>query len=96
MHGGWGAPFCAMQSSAAQESMLGIEVGPLLFGRRTYENFYAFWPNQAEKYVASNTLTEPLPWRNSILLKGDVAAALTLMQQPGMEVLGGMPKVRNR
>jgi hypothetical protein len=44
--------------------------GPLLFGRRTYEDFFSFWPNQtdnpytsvldnAQKYVASTTLKEP-------------------------------------
>jgi dihydrofolate reductase len=54
----------------------------LLFGRRTYEDFSSFWPNQPEpnpftevlnrtqKYVASTTLAEPLPWSNSTLLKG--------------------------
>ena len=47
-------------------------VGPLLFGRRTYEDFYRVWPNRtdnpytavldnAQKYVASTTLAEPLP-----------------------------------
>ena len=27
--------------------------------------------NSTQKYVASTTLTEPLPWNNSTLLKGD-------------------------
>ena len=35
------------------------------------------------KYVASRTLSEPLPWRNSILLEGDAADAVAkLKQQP--------------
>jgi dihydrofolate reductase len=76
--------------------------GPLLFGRRTYEDFFSFWPNQtdnpytevldnAEKYVASTTLQEPLPWHNSTLLAGDAADAVAeLKQQPGKDfgVLG--------
>ncbi len=47
-----------------------------MFGRRTYEQFYAFWPQQPKpnpftevldntpKYVASTTMNEPLPWIN--------------------------------
>jgi dihydrofolate reductase len=76
--------------------------GPLLFGRRTYEDFYSFWPkhtdnpyaealDNAQKYVASTTLQEPLPWRNSALLSGDAAAAVAeLKEQPGKDftVLG--------
>jgi dihydrofolate reductase len=68
-------------------------------GRRTYENFYDFWPkqinspftemlNNMQKYVASTTLKEPLAWQNSRLLKGDVAEALTeLKAQPGGDLV---------
>ena len=59
----------------------------MLLGRRTYEDFFSFWPKQPDnpftealdntpKYVASTTLDEPLPWRNSTLLKGDAADAV--------------------
>ncbi|MGW4119834.1 dihydrofolate reductase family protein [Nocardia sp. NPDC004711] len=59
----------------------------LLFGRRTYEDFFGFWPHQtdnpftevldkAEKFVCSRTLAEPLPWHNSTLLPGDGIAAV--------------------
>src|SRR5258708_32557065 len=73
--------------------------GALLFGRRTYENFYAVCPKQTNspyteflntipKYVASTTLQEPLPWSNSMLLKGDAAQAVSqLKQQPGKDLL---------
>jgi dihydrofolate reductase len=73
--------------------------GSLLLGRRTYEDFYSFWPHQtdnpftevldnARKYVASTTLAEPLPWRNSTLLKGDAAEAVAgLKQQPGKDLV---------
>lgn len=79
-HGGWAAPFAAMSEAGDAIAF----TGALLFGRRTYEDFYSFWPNQkgnpfteilnnVQKYVASTTLKEPLPWSNSTLLKGDAA-----------------------
>jgi dihydrofolate reductase len=94
-HGGWATPFAAMESSG--ESM--ANTGALLLGRRTYEDFYAYWPNQTDnpftgvlnniqKYVASTTLEEPLPWSNSTLLKGDASAAVAkLREQPGKDLV---------
>jgi dihydrofolate reductase len=35
----------------------------------------------AQKYVASTTLTEPLPWQNSTLLKGDAADAVVRLKR---------------
>ena len=44
--------------------------------------------NKAQKYVASTTLREPLPWSNSTLLDGDaVAAVAALKEQPGKDLL---------
>lgn len=95
-YGGWAAPYAAM-SFTSSDSM--SNVGPLLFGRRTYEDFYKVWPNRsdnpytevlnnAQKFVASTTLKEPLPWVNSTLLKGDVAQAVAaLKSQPGKDFL---------
>lgn len=68
------------------------QTGALLLGRRTYEDFAAFWPHQkdnpftevldnVQKYVASTTLTEPLPWKNSTLLEGDAADAVAHLKQ---------------
>ncbi len=95
-HGGWAAPYAAM-SYVPQESL--GDTGPMLFGRRTYQDFYAVWPNRpdnpytdilnkAQKYVASTTLKEPLPWVNSTLLRGDVTQAVAdLKAQPGKDFL---------
>lgn len=99
-HGGWAAPYGAMQSSEAGESLSGFDA--LLLGRRTYEDFYAFWPNQTDnpftevlnnmpKYVASTTLAEPLPWNNSILLQTRVPEAVAELKaesQQSMVVMG--------
>ena len=74
----------------------------LVLGRRTYEIFEAYWPQQADenpiakafnatrKYVASRTL-KALRWHNSTLLNGDVASAIiALKAQPGpdLQVIG--------
>lgn len=86
-HGGWATPFAAMMHLGANMA----EAGPMLFGRRTYDNFYDVWPkrqgspftellNNAQKYVASTTLQEPLPWVNSTLLRGDVADAVNALK----------------
>jgi len=78
-------------------------------GRRTYEDFYGYWPNQtdnpftevmnqAQKYVASTTLEEPLPWTNSTLLKGDVAEAVAGLKEElavDLVVLGSGELVRS-
>jgi dihydrofolate reductase len=82
-HGGWAAPY----SADAMGRVMGDRSGraaAMLFGRRTYDRFASFWPaqpdnpytevlNQTQKYVASTTLAEPLPWINSTLLTGDLA-----------------------
>ena len=70
----------------------------LLLGRKTYEIFAAHWPrigdedpiaaklNRVHKYVASRTL-EAVDWRNSTLLKGDIAEAVAkLRREPGGEL----------
>jgi dihydrofolate reductase len=84
--GGWAAPY-------ADEVTMGLagegsgSTGAMLFGRRTYEDFAGFWPNQpdnpftdlltaTQKYVASTTLAEPLTWANSTLIEGDVPEAV--------------------
>src|SRR5947209_14515800 len=94
-HGGWAMPYATME--AAEESKR--YSGALLLGRRTYEDFYAVWPNRTDnpftevlnntqKYVASTTLEEPLPWSNSTLLKGDAAEAVArLKEEPGKDLV---------
>lgn len=85
--GGWGAERTDDEVMAPIGRVAG-NAGPMLFGRWTYESLFAHWPKQtdgnpftasldaAHKYVASTTLSEPLPWQNSTLLKGDIVAAV--------------------
>src|SRR3984893_15707931 len=97
-HGGWA--FSRMDAVMGEVAAEGMALQPdLLFGRRTYEDFFSFWPKQAAnpftdvlndavKYVASTTLAEPLPWDNSILLEGDAADAVAaLKEQSGKDLL---------
>ena len=107
-HGGWAVPYMdEVMGRFAAQGMGGP--GSLLLGWRTYEDFHSFWPHQTDnpftevlddtrKYVASTTLREPLPWRNSTLLAGDAADAVArLREQPGddLTVLGSGELVRS-
>jgi dihydrofolate reductase len=95
-HGGWATPYATMEAS---EGSMG-NAGAILLGRRTYEDFYTFWPNQTDdnpftevlnttqKYVASTSLSEPLPWMNSTLLGGNAAEAeAKLKKEPGKDIV---------
>ncbi len=43
--------------------------------------------DKTQKYVASRTLVEPLPWQNSTLLAGDATDAVArLKEQPGKDI----------
>jgi dihydrofolate reductase len=63
----------------------------LLLGRVTYEGFSAAWPqrkgefadkmNSMPKHVVSATLSEPLAWSNSAILRGDAADAVAQLKE---------------
>ena len=107
-HGGWAIPYNDEVMAEKMGERMARE-GALLLGRRTYEDFFAVWPkrtdnpytdvlNRTQKYVASTTLSEPLPWENSTLLEGDAADAVARMRaQPGpdLAVLGSGALVRS-
>ncbi len=98
-HGGWAVPYGDPVMASVIAEGMSRGGGALLLGRRTYENFYSVWPNRtdnpfterlnnSQKYVASTTLKEPLPWINSTLLKGDVAQQVAeLKAQPDYDLL---------
>jgi dihydrofolate reductase len=107
--GGWAQPY--VDAVMGEEMGKGMAQAPaLLFGRRTYEDFASFWPNQpapnpftavlnnAQKFVASTTLEEPLPWMNSTLLKGDAAEAVARLKEElgkDIAILGSGELVRS-
>jgi dihydrofolate reductase len=92
-HGGW----ANLRQDPVMQEVMGARMSSawaLLAGRTTYEQFADYWPRQApnpfaealtrvQKYVASTTLTEPLPWENSTLLKGDAADAVAVLLSGG-------------
>ncbi len=89
-HGGWAAPGNdEVMARVMGERMAGD--GALLLGRRTYEILAASWAGRTDnpftpvlesrqKYVASTTLGEPLPWANSTRLDGDAADAVARLK----------------
>lgn len=98
-HGGWAVPYADEVLGKHMATSM-AESGSLLLGRRTYEDFHGYWPHQSAdnpyarvldettKYVVSNTLTEPLPWRNSVLLAGDAAESVArLRERPGKDIV---------
>ena len=97
-HGGWALPYNDEVMGRVMGERI-AEGGPLLLGRRTYEDLYGFWPiqednpftevlNNVQKYVASTTLKEPLPWSNSTLLQGDAAEAVAELKQQADKDIG--------
>ena len=107
-HGGWAVPY--------PDEVMGAEMakgmarpGVMLFGRRTYEGLYAYWPQQTDgnpyteklnnvhKYVVSTTLSEPLPWVNSTLLVGEGPKAVAELKESvdgDISILGSGELVR--
>ena len=98
-HGGW--QLSLFDDAIGEFVMGGLEAaGGFLLGRRTFEIFAAYWPNQPAndpiaaiinakpKYVASRTLRDPLEWNASTVLGPDLAAEVgRLRAEPGGDLL---------
>jgi len=89
--GGWAIPYQDPVIAKKMGEMMANSTGSLLFGRRTYEHLFSVWAkqtnnpfsehlNNVQKYVASTTLKELLPWQNSTLLNNDLQMRLTLLR----------------
>ena len=88
--GGWQAPFFDDDDVVGEQVVAGMqELDALLLGRRTYDIFAGYWPEQEQgvdggiaelfnrvpKYVASRS-TPDLDWANSTLLGADIVSAV--------------------
>lgn len=94
--GGWTVPYFDEVGGQIMAEQMG-QPFDLLLGRKTFEIWASYWPhhqdnpfgvaiNKANKYVASNTLTQH-EWKNSIFLNDDVVAEIKkLKQQEGLEL----------
>ncbi|WP_298259816.1 dihydrofolate reductase family protein [Bradyrhizobium sp.] len=95
-HGGWAMLF----ASDAGRQVIGeiiTEEFDMLLGRRTYEIFAGYWPNQddnpigkafnkATKYVATKSL-DRLGWNSSRAISGDVVDGLRRLKESDGPVL---------
>ena len=98
-HGGWQLSY---YDNLLVEFMLKsyASADALLFGRRTYDTFAAYWPsapddgnpfikdmNRLTKYVVSTRPLE-LKWKNSAKIEGDAVEEITkLKRQPGKDII---------
>ena len=86
-YGGWTVPFFDEPSGKLMGEQMEMPFD-LLLGRKTYDIFAAYWPQQdvtlpspaaafakATKYVVSGSAID-LPWEKSELITGDVVAKL--------------------
>ena len=96
--GGWQVPYFDDDMDRLTADWIAA-ADAFLLGRRTYELFAEYWSqvtdpgdpratrlNALPKHVVSTTLDQ-VPWNNSILLRGDLAAEVAaLKRQPGNEL----------
>jgi dihydrofolate reductase len=94
-HGGWAQDYTDEVSMTKAGEGMAAE-GAMLFGRVTYERFHEVWAGRDDnpfspvldarrKYVASTTLTDPLPWQHSALLRGDATEAVRELKEHAPE-----------
>lgn len=95
--GGWTVPYFDEALGEVMSRQMGRPFD-LLLGRKTFEIFASYWPqqgdddpiNKATKYVASNTLKEH-EWTKSVFIKGDVPGEIKKLKQregPDLQVHG--------
>ncbi len=89
-HGGWAVDYWGDVMAQVDEEAMAAPFD-LLFGRKTYESFSAYWPklsndpiadklNNATKYVATSTLSK-LEWKKSTPISGDLAAEVARLKE---------------
>jgi dihydrofolate reductase len=96
-HGGWAVPYHDEGLAESIADSMAV-TDAYLFGRKTYENFAAYWPtapgeipftdhlNNTAKYVVSRTLRNP-GWKNTKVIEGDAVQEMrTLKELPGKRI----------
>lgn len=101
----WSGPYFTQEMVEVMSAGI-AQADAVVLGRRTYQEFAEIWPkqegsgpmanflNNAPKYVFSKTL-DKVEWKNSTLVKGNVAAELgKLKQLPGKNIqVPGSPRL---
>jgi dihydrofolate reductase len=96
----WFDPQSQDDELLAESHRQDAQADALLVGRRTFEDFRAYWPNQADdatgvtdylnrvaKYVVSSTTSDP-QWQNSTVLDDDpVEQTAALKAQQGRDIV---------
>jgi dihydrofolate reductase len=96
---GWFDPAAQDEEVVAAMNSYDGESDAMLFGRRTFQDFESFWPNQVDdptgftdylnavqKYVFSTTL-ESTDWQNSTILRGPVDEEVAALKAaPGLDI----------
>jgi len=97
-YGGWTVPYFDEFSSKVMAEQM-KQPFALLLGRKTFEIFASFWPqnedkwpgvNDATRYMVSTTSDLP-EWKNSVLIKGDVVEEIKKLKAqngPNLQVYG--------
>lgn len=93
--GGWFDPTDTLDHSdlVEQNQRHAAQADAFLAGRNTFEAFRGFWPsqtddqtgvtdylNRVQKYVVSNTITDP-QWENSTVLSGPMVEEVTKLKE---------------
>jgi dihydrofolate reductase len=96
----WFDPQLADEDLLEESHRHDSQADALLVGRRTFEDFRNYWPeqtadptgvtdylNRVAKYVVSSTMSDP-QWENSTVLTGDaVEQTRALKSQPGKDIV---------
>jgi dihydrofolate reductase len=94
-YGGWSVPFVDDQGLEAKNAEVSVPLD-LLLGRRTYEIFAGYWPNDREgaigkpfndatKYVVSRSRPS-LDWGPAVLIEDAAEGVAALKQEDGPEL----------
>jgi dihydrofolate reductase len=94
--GSWQEHFDEEMGEAMMDQLTSQDA--VLLGRVTYQEWAPYWPtatdepfasfiNSTPKYVFSRTLDSVEAWKNTTLIKGDLAQAITQLKQlPGKNI----------
>jgi len=109
-YGGWALGANRDPELGAEMGKGMAETGAMLFGHRTYEHMFAFWPHQTdgnpftehlnatEKFVVTRDPSLELTWQNSTVVPGEAADTIAELKSTDggdLAILGSGELVRS-